>query len=76
MQDLIVEDPYLKDFFNYLYIERGLSQNTVKSYKRDIDSFILWSQEYKKSTEQYTMTYSEYKKKWLKEKRRNSNGHR
>tara|TARA_Y100000739_G_scaffold228644_1_gene240951 strand:+ start:90 stop:980 length:891 start_codon:yes stop_codon:yes gene_type:complete len=49
MQDLIVEDPYLKDFFNYLYIERGLSQNTVKSYKRDIDSFILWSQEYKKS---------------------------
>ena len=49
MQDLIIEDPYLKDFFNYLYIERGLSQNTVKSYKRDIDSFILWSQEYKKS---------------------------
>ena len=49
MQDLVTEDPYLKDFFNYLYIERGLSQNTVKSYKRDIDSFILWSQEYKKS---------------------------
>ena len=33
MQKLIEEDPNLRDFFNYLYIEKGLSQNTVKSYK-------------------------------------------
>ena len=43
MHELIKEDPYLKDFFNYLYIEKGLSQNTVKSYKRDIDNFLNWS---------------------------------
>ena len=43
MQKLIEEDPNLRDFFNYLYIEKGLSQNTVKSYKRDIDSFLNWS---------------------------------
>ena len=49
MQELVIGDPYLKDFFNYLYIEKGLSQNTVKSYKRDIDSFISWSKKYKKS---------------------------
>ena len=43
MQKLIEEDPNLRDFFNYLYIEKGLSQNTVKSYKRDIDGFLNWS---------------------------------
>ena len=43
MHELIKEDPYLKDFFNYLYIEKGLSQNTVKSYKIDIDNFLNWS---------------------------------
>lgn len=43
MQNLIEEDPNLRDFFNYLYIEKGLSQNTVKSYKRDIDGFLNWS---------------------------------
>ena len=40
MQKLIEEDPNLRDFFNYLYIEKGLSQNTVKSYNRDIDGFL------------------------------------
>ena len=29
-----------------------------------------YSLDYKKSTEQYTMTYTQYKKKWLKEKRK------
>ena len=49
MQELVIGDPYIKDFFNYLYIEKGLSQNAVKSYKRDIDSFISWSKKYKKT---------------------------
>ena len=48
MHELIKEDPYLKDFFNYLYIEKGLSQNTVKSYKRDIDNFLNWSKKLQK----------------------------
>jgi integrase/recombinase XerD len=43
MHKSIKKDPYLRDFFNYLYIEKGLSQNTVKSYKKDIDSFLSWS---------------------------------
>ena len=34
------------------------------------------SQDYKNSTEQFTMSYTQYKKKWLKEKRRNKSGHR
>ncbi|MFL2714490.1 MAG: site-specific tyrosine recombinase XerD [Gammaproteobacteria bacterium] len=45
MHKSIKKDPYLRDFFNYLYIEKGLSQNTVKSYKKDIDSFLSWSYE-------------------------------
>ena len=49
MHELIKEDPYLKDFFNYLYIEKGLSQNTVKSYKRDLDNFLNWSNKSQKS---------------------------
>tara|TARA_Y100000768_G_C23926773_1_gene657946 strand:+ start:501 stop:1391 length:891 start_codon:yes stop_codon:yes gene_type:complete len=49
MHELIKEDPYLKDFFNYLYIEKGLSQNTVKSYKRDLDNFLNWSNKFQKS---------------------------
>tara|TARA_B100001564_G_scaffold168068_1_gene141158 strand:+ start:406 stop:1296 length:891 start_codon:yes stop_codon:yes gene_type:complete len=49
MHELIKEDPYLKDFFNYLYVEKGLSQNTVKSYKRDLDNFLNWSNKSQKS---------------------------
>ena len=45
MHKSIKKDPCLRDFFNYLYIEKGLSQNTVKSYKKDIDSFLSWSYE-------------------------------
>ena len=45
MHKSIKKDPYLRDFFNYLYIEKGLSQNTVESYKKDIDSFLSWSYE-------------------------------
>ncbi len=48
MHESINEDPYLKDFFNYLYIEKGLSQNTVKSYKIDIDNFLNWSKKLQK----------------------------
>ena len=30
-------------FLDYLYIEKGLSKNTVKSYQSDIEAFSNWS---------------------------------
>lgn len=31
-----------EDFFHFLQIERGLSDNTLKSYKRDLDSYVFY----------------------------------
>jgi integrase/recombinase XerD len=42
MQKIIQEDSNLRSFFDYLYIEKGLSQNTVQAYERDILSFLNW----------------------------------
>ena len=42
MQKIIQEDSYLRSFFDYLYIEKGLSQNTVQAYETDILSFLNW----------------------------------
>ncbi len=38
----VKEDPNLRAFLNYLFVEKGLSQNTVQAYQRDIDSFLSW----------------------------------
>ncbi|GGF08810.1 tyrosine recombinase XerD [Halobacillus andaensis] len=35
----------LEDFFHYLTVERGLSQNTIHSYKRDLNQYHLFLQE-------------------------------
>ena len=48
MHESMKKDPYLGDFFNYLYIEKGLSQNTVKAYQMDIVNFLHWSNKFKK----------------------------
>ncbi|WP_099158427.1 site-specific tyrosine recombinase XerD [Virgibacillus ndiopensis] len=32
--------PALTDFFHYLQVERGLSDNTLKSYKRDLSKYL------------------------------------
>ena len=32
----------ISSFLDSLYIEKGLSKNTVSSYKSDISSFLLW----------------------------------
>ena len=42
MQNSIKEDPYLRSFFDYLFIERGLSKNTIKAYEVDLEGFISW----------------------------------
>ena len=42
MQNLNKEDANLRSFLDHLYIEKGLSQNTVKAYEADISAFINW----------------------------------
>lgn len=38
----------LQDFLHYLVVERGLSQNTISSYKRDLKKYIQFQQEVEK----------------------------
>lgn len=38
----IEKDHLIRSFLDSLYIEKGLSQNTVSSYKNDISSFLVW----------------------------------
>ena len=42
----IKKDHLIESFLDSLYIEKGLSQNTVKSYKNDISSFAAWVEKY------------------------------
>ena len=42
MQNLNKGDANLRSVLNYLYIEKGLSQNTVKAYEVDLIAFISW----------------------------------
>ena len=42
MQKDIKKDYLIESFLDSLYIEKGLSQNTVQSYKNDISSFAAW----------------------------------
>ena len=41
----IKKDHLIESFLDSLYIEKGLSQNTVQSYKNDITSFAFWVEE-------------------------------
>ena len=45
MQNLNKEDANLRSFLDHLYIEKGLSHNTVKAYEADISAFINWIKE-------------------------------
>ena len=49
MQHSIKEDSNLRSFFDYLYIEKGLSKNTIKAYEVDIEKFIQWLKQNNKS---------------------------
>ena len=42
----IKRDHLIESFLDSLYIEKGLSQNTVQSYKNDISSFATWVEKY------------------------------
>tara|TARA_Y100001970_G_C14091717_1_gene780399 strand:- start:132 stop:1022 length:891 start_codon:yes stop_codon:yes gene_type:complete len=42
MQSPKKEDQNLRSFFNYLIIEKGLSNNTIYAYETDLNSFIKW----------------------------------
>ena len=49
MQHSIKEDSNLRSFFDYLFIEKGLSKNTIKAYEVDIEKFIQWLKQNNKS---------------------------
>ena len=42
MQTSNKEDSNLRSFLNYLLVDKGLSNNTVKAYEADISSFFRW----------------------------------
>ena len=42
----IIKDQLFDSFLDSLYIEKGLSQNTVQSFKNDISSFAAWVEKY------------------------------
>ena len=42
----VKKDYLISSFLDFLYIEKGLSKNTVHSYENDINSFSKWSLKY------------------------------
>jgi integrase/recombinase XerD len=42
----VKKDHLISSFLNFLYIEKGLSKNTVHSYENDINTFSKWSLKY------------------------------
>ena len=43
-------DKYLTDFLAYLSVERGCSENTLVSYRRDLSDYLVWLAELKRET--------------------------
>ena len=43
MRRYLLKDPITRSFIDYLFIEKGLSQNSVKSYQSDLLHFMEWS---------------------------------
>jgi integrase/recombinase XerD len=46
----------LKKYFHYLLIERGVAQNTLEAYERDLSRFLLFIQEEKKLADVHEIT--------------------
>ena len=61
MQTSNKEDSNLRSFLNYLLVDKGLSNNTVKAYEADISSFFQWLDnedlKYKKLQEDHINQY-------------------
>ena len=55
LSDLITE------FLRYLLIDKGYSENTIESYKRDLNKFL----EYNKNTSIDNISNEDLKKYWL-----------
>ena len=36
------EDHNLGSFFTFLYVEKGLSKNTIDAYRNDLNDFLSW----------------------------------
>ena len=56
MRHMSKEDHNLGSFFTFLYVEKGLSKNTIDAYKNDLNDFLSWlnkinTQDYKNVTE-------------------------
>lgn len=43
-------DTHLKDFIHFLIVEKGLAENTIVSYERDLKSYIIFLKENEKIT--------------------------
>ena len=53
-------------------IGRELNKNKLKNKQIMFNKYRGCAEDFKNSTEQFSMTFQEYKKKWIKEKRKNN----
>ncbi len=65
MQHIYKKDQSLRSFFTFLYVEKGLSKNTIESYSNDINDFLSWLnkrniQDYKEISELVVNEYVAY----------------
>ena len=42
MHHIYKKDQSLRSFFTFLYVEKGLSKNTIEAYSNDINDFLSW----------------------------------
>jgi len=65
MQHIYKKDQSLRSFFTFLYVEKGLSKNTIEAYSNDINDFLNWLnkrniQDYKEISELVVNEYVAY----------------
>ena len=53
-------------------IGRELNKHKFKNRQIMSNKYMGCAEDFKNSTEQFSMTFQEYKKKWIKEKRKNN----
>ena len=65
MHHMYKEDHNLGSFFTFLYVEKGLSKNTIEAYSNDLNNFLSWLnkldiQDYKNISEALINEYVAY----------------